>query len=163
MKRIITVSLLSILFLILDNTLMPFFSIKGAYPSLLFVFAICYSIIAGSWSAVFIGVLSGLLQDVYLTNGLGINMLINMLICLIAAEIGKTIFKDKSLIPIIAGFFLSILKGILMFAILYIVKQYTDGKLILYISIYNMIVTIFMYKKVYKLSNVDFMMKNWKF
>lgn len=127
------------------------------------MFAVCYSIIAGSWSAVFIGVLSGLLQDVYLTNGLGINMLINMLICLIAAEIGKTIFKDKSLIPIISSFFLSILKGILMFAILYIVKQYTDGKLILYISIYNMIVTIFMYKKVYKLSNVDFMMKNWKF
>ncbi|QGU94911.1 rod shape-determining protein MreD [Clostridium bovifaecis] len=163
MKKIITVLLLSILFLVLDNALMPFFSIKGAYPSLLFVFAVCYSIISGSWSSIYIGVLSGLLQDVYLINGLGINMLLNMLICLIAAEIGKTIFKDKSVVPIIACFFLSLLKGVLMFAILYVVRQFIDVKLILYISIYNMIVAIFMYKKVYTLSKVNFMMKNWKF
>lgn len=163
MKKVFVLFLISVLFLVLDNALVPFFSIRGAYPSLLFVFALCYSIISGSWGAVFIGVFSGLLQDVYLINGLGINMLINMLICLMASRIGKTIFKDKSLIPVISCFLLSILKGILLYVMLYLVGQRTHLNIILYSSIYNMIVGIFMYKRIYKLSKKDFMIKNWKF
>ncbi|MGY0372639.1 rod shape-determining protein MreD [Clostridium sp. JNZ J1-5] len=163
MKKILTILILSVLFLILDNTLMPFIAIKGVYPSLLFVFAICYSIINESWSAIFIAVLTGLLQDIYLINGLGINMLLNMLICLIAAKVGKTIFKDKVIIPVIACFLLSILKGVLMFIILYVVGQRINIRVILYSGIYNMICSIFMYKMVYKLCQKSFMVKNWRF
>jgi len=39
--------LISLVLLILDNSFMPFLAIKGAFPSLLFVFAIAYSIING--------------------------------------------------------------------------------------------------------------------
>lgn len=163
MKKIITIFLLSILFLVLDNSLMPFLSIKEVYPSLLFVFAVCYSIIFGSWSAVFIGVFTGVLQDVYFLNGFGINMFLNMLICLIASKIGQMIFKDKSLIPIISCFFLSLLKGILMFGILYIIGQRIGIKSIFFVSIYNTIVGILMYKRVYALSQKSFMIKKWKF
>lgn len=163
MKKIVTLLCLSILFAILDNALMPFLSIKGAYPSLLFIFALCYSIINGSWSAVFIGILSGLLQDIYLINGLGINLLVNMLMCLIAAKVGKTIFKDKSIIPIISCFLLSLLKGICILSILYIIGKHVYFRVILYRSIYNIIVGIFMYKRVYKLCQKSFMVKNWEF
>ncbi|MCY6370748.1 rod shape-determining protein MreD [Clostridium ganghwense] len=163
MKKIVTVILLLTLFLILDNALIPFFAIKGYYPSLLFVFAICYSIINDSWSGVFLGIFCGLLQDMYLTNSLGINMFLNMIMCLAASKIGKTIFKDKSLVPIITCFLLSFLKGVLMFAILYILKQYIHIKTSLFISLYNMVVGIFMYKRVYKLCQKDFMVKNWRF
>jgi rod shape-determining protein MreD len=163
MKKIITLLCLSVLFAILDNALMPFLSIKGVYPSLLFTFAICYSIINGSWSAVLIGILSGILQDIYLMGGLGINLLLNMLICLIAAKIGKTIFKDKSIIPIISCFLLSLLKGISMFVILYIIGQHVYFRVILYRSIYSIIVAIFVYKRVYNLCKKSFMVKNWKF
>lgn len=163
MKKILTILILSVLLLILDNTLMPFIAINGVYPSLLFVFSVCYSIINGSWSAIFIGVFAGLLQDVYLVNGLGINMLLNMVICLIAAKVGKTIFKDKVIIPVIACFLLSILKGILMFVILYVIGQRMNVRIILYSGIYNMIFSIFMYKIVYKLCQKSFMVKNWRF
>lgn len=164
MKKKVTVLILSILFMILDNTLMPFLAIREAYPSLLFVFAICYSIIYGKWSGVYIGVLCGLLQDIYLTSGLGINMLINMLLCLCAAFIGITIFKDKPLIPVISCFFLSILKGLAVFTVLYVAtKQHISIRNVLYTSIYNTIVAIFMYKKIYALSNKDFMKENWRF
>lgn len=44
MERLIIV-LISILLLILDNSLVPFFAIKGAYPSLLFTFVIAYSLV----------------------------------------------------------------------------------------------------------------------
>lgn len=163
MRKVFTILFLSILFLILDNAIMPFMSIKGIYPSLLFVFVICYSIINGKIIGVIIGVTSGLLQDVYLSNGIGINMLINMLICVIAAEVGKTIFKDKAIIPVTTCFFLSFLKGILMFCILYILGQRIHINVILYRSLYNMVIGFFMYKRIYKLCEKDFMMKNWKF
>ncbi|MDZ4907071.1 rod shape-determining protein MreD, partial [Clostridium perfringens] len=57
--------LISLALLILDNSLMPFFAIKGAFPSLLFTFAIAYSIINGKSEAVFIGVTTCLMQDIF--------------------------------------------------------------------------------------------------
>ena len=99
MKRLILI-LICLLLFILDNALIPFFSIKGVYPSLLFTFAILYSLMSGYWEAVFIGVLSGFLQDIYFVNVFGVNMLVNMLVCLIAAYIGESVFKHKKTIPV---------------------------------------------------------------
>lgn len=163
MKRIIIVILLCVTFLILDNALVPFFSIRGYYPSLLFLFCICYSMINGTSEGVWLGVFSGALQDIYLFNGFGINMLINMLVCIIAATIGNSIFKDKSLIPIATSFILSLLKGVLVFCILYLVKQYTRIEDVFFNSIYNMIVSIIMYRWVYKLCSKEYMVKEWRF
>lgn len=163
MKKVVTVILILILLTILDNSLMPFISIKNIYPSLVFIFVIFYSILNGSVSAIYVGVFSGILQDVYLMNGIGVNIFVNMLICLFAAEIGKTIFKDKSVVPIITCFGLSILKGILMFIILYLVGQRFYLNTIIYTSIYNMIISILIYKNVYKLCQRDFMIKKWRF
>lgn len=58
MEKLIII-LISIGLVILDNSLIPFFSIKGAYPSLLFTFAIAYSLVNKKERAVFMGVVSG--------------------------------------------------------------------------------------------------------
>lgn len=163
MKKIFMLIFLCILFFILDNTLVPFFAIKGYYPSLLLLFVIFYSIINGSYQGIWIGVFSGILQDLYFFNGFGINTFTNMLICTAAGFIGITIFKEKMLIPVLASFFLTLAKGILVFSILYIAKIYTPFNHILYNSIYSMVVSIFMYKWVYKLCDKDYMKKKWSF
>lgn len=162
MKRLVLV-LLSVLFLVMDNTLIPFFAIKNYYPSLLFLFAVFYSLINGKWEAVWIGVLSGILQDVYFPNIFGINSLTNMLVCLIAAEVGKNIFKEKRLIPVISSFFLCAIKEILVFILLYILGQKSDIQVVLYNSLYTMFIAIFMYKRVYNLSQKHYMKTEWKF
>jgi len=163
MKRILTVVFLCILFLILDNTLMPLLKINGAYPSLIFTFALCYSIVNSPKEAVIIGVFTGALQDVFFMNCFGINMLTNMLMCLVASQIGKSIFIEKSFLPIISSFLLSIGKGLIVFCILFLIKQYTNMEAVFYIGIYNLIVSIFMYKFTYKLSQKEYMKKEWKF
>lgn len=163
MKKICTLILLSILFLVLDNALMPFLAIKGSYPSLLFIFAICYSIIDDSWNAILIGIFTGFLQDIYLNNALGINMFINMLMCFIASSVGKSIFKDKALIPIVSSFFFILIKGCIIFCILYILGTKFSPVTIIYTGIYGTVITIFMYKRVYKLCQKRYMIKNWKF
>lgn len=163
MKRILTVVFLCILFLILDNTLMPLLKIYGAYPSLIFTFALCYSIVTSPKDAVIIGVFTGALQDVYFLNGFGINMLTNMLMCVIAAKIGKSIFIEKSFLPVVSSFALSLVKGIIVFSILYLIKQYSHIEVVLYHSMYNLIIAIFMYRFTFKLSQKEYMRKEWRF
>lgn len=163
MKRILTVVFLCILFLILDNTLMPLLSVNGAWPSLIFTFALCYSIVSSPKDALIIGVFTGALQDMYFLNGFGTNMLTNMIMCLIAAKIGKSIFIERSFLPVISSFVLSLTKGLIVFSILFLMKQYTQMTTILYQSIYNFVISIFMYKFTYWLSQKRYMMKEWKF
>jgi rod shape-determining protein MreD len=162
MKKLILI-LLSVLFIVLDNTLMPFFAIYTYYPSLLFLFAICYSIVNGKWEGLWMGVFSGVLQDLYFGSVFGINSFANMLVCVAAAEVGENIFKEKSFIPVVSSFFLTAMKGFIVYVILYLVGQKSDIQVALYNSLYTMILAIFMYKRVYKLSQKPFMKREWKF
>lgn len=159
----ITLIVLCILFLILDNTIMPFLSVKGSYGSLLFIFAISYSFLNDYKSAVEIGIFSGILQDLYMFNGMGLNSLANMLLCILACKIGENIFKEKRLVPVISTFFLNLLKGFLVFTILYILKIKMDIMPIIISSVYSIVISFFMYKSVYKLCEKPFMKKQWKF
>ncbi|SKA75311.1 rod shape-determining protein MreD [Clostridium sp. USBA 49] len=163
MKKIFVLTFLCLLFFIMDNTIVPFFAIKGCYPSLLLLFVIFYSIINGSYQGIWIGVFSGILQDLYFFNGFGVNAFTNMIICFVAGYIGVTIFKEKSLVPIISSFFLTLAKGILVFLILYVLKVNISIDNIFYNSLYSMVVSIFMYKWVYKLCQKEYMKKNWSF
>jgi rod shape-determining protein MreD len=162
MKKIFLIFICLVLF-IFDNTLVPFLNINTYYPSFLFIFALCYSIINGKWEALWIGILTGVLQDIYFFHGFGINSLVNMIVCIIAAALGESLFTEKSLIPVLSTFALGILKGFLVFAILYIVGQQADYKAIVYCSLYDAFVAALMYKKIYVLSQRPFMKRKWKF
>ena len=163
MKRVMVLALFTLLFTILDNSVMPFIAIKGYFPSLLFIFIIFISINSDSWQAMRLGILSGILQDIFFYNGLGINILTNMICCVIAAEIGKGIFKEKMLIPISTLFILCLAKGAVVFVILYVLNQYSNAYGILFNSIYSLIISIFLYKRLYNLSQKEYMKKNWEF
>ncbi|KYH34479.1 rod shape-determining protein MreD [Clostridium tepidiprofundi DSM 19306] len=163
MKKVLWLVFLACLFQIIDNALMPFISIRTYYPSLLFLFIICYSIVNGTKEALIIGVFTGMLQDVYFANGIGINALTNMLACIIAAQIGQRIFRHKSFVPVITCFCLSIFKGIGIFLLLHILGQKVYLRTVFFDSVYNGILAFFMYKFVFRLSNIDFMRKRWGF
>lgn len=164
MKKIVYLMLIAILLLILDNTLVTFFSINYIYPSLLFVFIISYSIVNGPVEGIILGIFAGALQDLYFYHGVGINMLSNMLVCLLASQIGKGIFKDKSIVPVISTFFLSFLKGFFILVILFLLNIKSSSiSIVLYKALYDMIVSIFFYKLVFKLSETKTMKKEWRF
>ncbi|WP_315116936.1 rod shape-determining protein MreD [uncultured Clostridium sp.] len=163
MRKILTLFSIVLILFIGDNSIIPFLAVKGFSPSLLFVFIVSYSIINESWEGLWLGVFAGLLQDVYFSNVLGINALVNMLSCAIAGYVGISIFKEKLLIPVATSFLLSIFKGILVFVLLYTVNVNMPLRNILFNSLYNMLVSIIMYKFVFKLCSKDYMKKKWKF
>lgn len=161
MKKVIVI-LISILLLILDNSFSPFIAVKGAAPSLLFIFAVGYSIIYGKEEAVFIGVVSGLLQDIYFFNGFGINLLLNMLICFCAGVIGEGIWRERRLIPVISTFIASIIKYYLVMFIFYFMNIKIDSFRGISIAVYNSLLMIVFYGFAYKIATRDNKQKSWR-
>lgn len=164
MKKIIYLFLITLLLFILDNTLVTFVAINHIYPSILLVFIISYAIINGSLEGMILGVLAGAFQDLYFSKYIGINMLSNMIICLLAAEIGKSIFKDKSIVPIVSTFFLSFIKGLFVLGVLFLLRVKTTGiSVVLYKALYDMVISVLLYRLVFKLSETKTMKKEWRF
>lgn len=163
MKKYLVLFFITILLFIFDMAIAPFIAIKGYYPSLLILFVISYSIIYGSLPGLWLGVFAGLLQDVFFTNAFGINSLSNMLIGCIAGIIGNSILKERSIVPVISSFALSVLKMALVSILLLILNVKFNYKGIFYSSLYNLPFSFFIYRYTYRLSNKDFMKKVWKF
>lgn len=162
MEKLIII-LVSIGLVILDNSLLPFFQIKGAYPSLLFTFALAYSMILGKEKAVFIGIISGILQDIFFFNGFGVNSLLNLLLCLIASHIGAGIVKNKRLIPVISVFFLTMLKYLGVFVIFHFLNIEIQLPKSVIMGIYNSVVMFFVYKFVMNIYNEEYTKQRWRF
>lgn len=161
MKKWILI-LLSIFLLIIDNSLMPFFAIKGSYPSLLFIFSIAYSIITNRKEAVIIGILSGVLQDIFFSQVLGLNALINMLLCFLSAIIGENIYKEKRLIPTISVTVMYILKIFIIGIIFKLINKTLNIEIGLYTSIYSAVIMFIVYKFILLICNKDNKQKSWR-
>jgi len=164
MEKLILV-LISIVFLILDNSFAPFFAINGAYPSLLLTFAIAYSILKKKEDAVFIGVISGMLQDIFFYNGFGINSLLNLFLCILASIIGESIVKNKRLIPTLSMFVITIVKFFGLVIVLYFMDISIDINIIklIIMSVYNSIIMFFFYKIISKEMDKNNSNQQWRF
>lgn len=162
MKKTISILLISVFLAILDNSIMPFFAIKNVYGSLLFVFAIFISVNGNYIEGIILGIFTGFLQDIFFFNGIGINMLTNMLTLLFATYIGNLIIKEKRIIPILLTFILTFIKGNIIFVILYIGKKYFPYNQIFTNSIYNLFIGLVSYKLVYNFCHSDLIKETWR-
>lgn len=162
MEKLIII-LISIGLVILDNSLIPFFSIKGAYPSLIFTFAIAYSLVNKKERAVFMGVVSGILQDIFFFNGFGVNSLLNLFLCLLASFIGAGIIKTKRLIPVISAFFITIIKyaGVMLIFNFFNIEIQFSKSIIM--GVYNGVIMFFVYKLVMNVYDDEYSKQRWRF
>ncbi|WBW95865.1 rod shape-determining protein MreD [Oceanirhabdus sp. W0125-5] len=163
MKKYVMLFFISILLLVVDNTLMPFISIRGVYPSMLFIFFISYSFYADINEVIFIGCVSGLLQDIFFIDVIGVNALINLLLCLSVAYVGKNFIKSKILVPIIMVLCASLIKGILLIGVLKIYGINLFLRDVIYISIYNFFIAAILEKIIFKFYNLELIKSNWRF
>ena len=156
MKRIYLIIIL-VLLLIIDNTLLPSYSIAGAFPSLLFVFAMAYSVIRGKNEALFIGIVSGFLQDLFFFSGFGVNLFLNTLLCLLCAKIGESIFKENRIVPILIALFISTLK------VLGVVAISIDMKVALLSAVLNTICMMLFYRFILNMLDKYLDRNTWRF
>lgn len=163
MRKIIILAVLIFILEILDNTFMSVVAIHGYAPSLLLIFVFSYAIINEGFPALGIGIISGAVQDLFFINGFGVNTLINMLLCVLAGQIGKNLFKERRLMPVLSILLLCFLKGILLYGVLRVlhINTYIYGSV--YTALYSFVIAIFVYKPIYNLCQKSYMIKDWKF
>lgn len=107
--------------------------------------------------------LSGILQDVFFVKGNGINALINLLLCVLAATIGENILKENRIIPVISTFILSVMKIFMAMILLYLFKQKVNLPVALLSSVFNSIVMLIVYKFILTTSNKFMDSEEWRF
>ena len=156
MKRIYLIIIL-VLLLIIDNTLLPSYSIAGAFPSLLFVFAMAYSVIRGKNEALFIGIVSGFL------SGFGVNLFLNTLLCLLCAKIGESIFKENRIVPILIALFISTLKVLGVVIIFKLFAISIDMKVALLSAVLNTICMMLFYRFILNMLDKYLDRNTWRF
>ena len=150
MKRIYLIIIL-VLLLIIDNTLLPSYSIAGAFPSLLFVFAMAYSVIRGKNEALFIGIVSGFLQDLFFFSGFG------------CAKIGESIFKENRIVPILIALFISTLKVLGVVIIFKLFAISIDMKVALLSAVLNTICMMLFYRFILNMLDKYLDRNTWRF
>ena len=161
MKRIVLL-IVCVVLLVLDNTILPYYSYEYIFPSLLFTFAIGFSIINGKKEAVIIGVLSGFLQDVFFFQGFGINMFLNMLLCYLVAKIGEGIYKENRIVPVITCLFISVIKVIGIILLLKLFSQSIRTTEAFISAVLNSVVLVFIYKIILNYSKKYFLKDTWR-
>ena len=129
----------------------------------LFVFAIAYSLINGKGKAIFIGVVSGILQDIFFFHGFGVNSLLNLLLCVLASIVGEGIVKNKRLIPVISIFAITIIKYIGVIIIFYLLDIDIQFSKSIIMGIYNGVVMFFIYKIVMNIYDDEYSKQRWRF
>ena len=162
MEKLILI-LVSIGLAILDNSIIPFFSIRGGYPSLLFTFAIAYSLVNKREKSVFIGVVSGVIQDIFFFNGFGVNCFLNLLLCFLASLIGEGMIKNKRMVPVVSMFVITMLKYIGVFAVFYILNIKLDLSKSVYMALYNAMVMFLGYKYIINIYDDEYTKQRWRF
>lgn len=162
MEKLILI-LVSIGLAILDNSIIPFFSIRGGYPSLLFTFAIAYSLVNKREKSVFIGVVSGVIQDIFFFNGFGVNCFLNLLLCFLASLIGEGMIKNKRMVPVVSMFVITMLKYIGVFAVFYILNIKLDLSKSVYMALYNAMVMFLGYKYIINIYDDEYTKQQWRF
>lgn len=133
-----------------------------------FVFLICFALLNNEIESIVLAILCGLIRDSFFPYLFGVNTILYVICVYCITLINKKIYKDSILIPISLTFAFSIVKGLIYFGYFYVssikfVFMGTVLNVILFESLYNSIVSIFIYKLVKKIINLRIIQQDWKF
>lgn len=160
--RILIISLLILINFILESTLFQYTRVFGVKPDFTIILITSYAIMRGSAFGGFIGLFSGLLQDLIFGNTMGINGLSYMITGYLIGQSNENVFKDSFVPSIIFNIGAVFIYQHLFILITYFSKtniSYTHALLNIIIpqSIYNAILGSIAYRLIYKLDEKSFM------
>ncbi len=154
--KIFQIGIIIIVNLILQSTLVHFIQIHNVIPNLGLVLAICFAINEEKKNGILIAFAIGILQDILFGRVIGLNALIYILIWYIISVINKSIFRENFVIPIIFTTLGTIFYYIIGIFFIYFLGYElnaitTYGNILLIEVIYNGLISIFVYKYIYRI------------
>ncbi len=162
--RVLILGFLIILNFVLESTIFQYTRILGIKPDFTIILVVSYAIMRGSMYGGFIGLISGLLNDLIYGKSFGISSLSYMLTGYIIGQSQENVFKDSLIPPIIFNII-----GVFIYQHLFYLASYLSKVDISYVyilvnviipqSIYNGILGGVTYKYIHKLDERSFMDK----
>lgn len=152
--RKFTLGLILVISLLLQLTVFNFIKVAGVKPDLILVFVIFNALLNGSRDGAVFGLVGGLLQDLITGQFIGLNAISKALTGFLFGLMGKKLYKENIIIPIISLFLGSIFCDFVIYILGYFISLNTSllmvfkGK-ILPAAIYNACLTPFIYGKFY--------------
>ncbi len=154
--RLLYLLLIIILNFILQTTVFQSFSIDNVVPNTTIIIIIAFALLKGKKVGSFLGICMGLLQDIIFSEVIGVNALIYFFIGYLIGLVDNKVFKDNSWIVV---FFIAV--ATIFYHFLFYMFMYFLGleisfinmfkKVIAFELIYNIILSVPIYKGVNKL------------
>lgn len=147
--------LILILNFIFQSTILQHFKVVGIIPNTTLIIVIIYGLLKGKYKGATIGLIAGLIQDIFFGGAIGLNALIYASIGYMTGFLDDKVFKENLILP-----FLTVLGGTVIYHAMYYLSMvflFRDVDIIVVIKdilwiemIYNGILVMFIYKKVLK-------------
>lgn len=158
--RVCVYTLCIILILVFQTTIFDYIAILNVKPNILLIFVVSIGLLRGNVEGAVFGLISGMAFDMLVGTTLGFYALLGMLLGFSAGSVNKGLYKDNLLVVIFFTFLFTIAYEITVFIIRVafysgdITKTiYSLRFIILPESIYNSVLSIFVYIFVIKLND----------
>lgn len=168
MKKIGVLLITSLTVVILQQAIFSNITIFGVAFDAVFVYIICLSILREDYECVGTALLTGIIRDSFFPSAFGINTVIYLLTAYFISFLEQRMYRNSVFMNAFFTFLATMFKGFLYFGYLYIISIKHDFvgytmRMIIIESILNAIISIPMFRIVYKICNTDVMKREWKF
>ncbi len=158
MNRNLIFVLILIIGLVLQITFFSLFTPWGVKPDLVLVIIIVISILEGPKTGLLMGILGGMLQDIFLGEIISVNVIIKAPMAFLLGFLEEHLYKDNYFLAPVITFVASILHYLLMIVLseelIFNIDYWASFKtVILPSSLYNAVLGAVLYFMLYKLFN----------
>jgi len=157
--KILVYGICLFIIMIIQSTVLNSLAIFGVKPNLVLVFVISVALIRGGTEGAYMGFFAGLTQDLVTGRVIGFYALIGLYIGLMVGVFNKRLYRENFLVIIFFTFAATIVYELCVFFFgIYLNSGngflYAFGMTILPETLYNVIISVFMYVFVMKLSDM---------
>ena len=148
-----------ILLAILQTTVLRGIQIFHVIPNLLLIMTVSYSLTHGSYRAFFVGILCGLLLDLFGGRTIGMNTLLFALIVYFCVFISDSLFSNNAFVSMVFVFFLTIPYELLTYLFYFVIWNhgafgFAIFSKILPAALYNFLFTLVLYPLVKRVTSI---------
>lgn len=149
--KIYLIGLIGVLNFIFENTIFSRLEILGIVPNLSLIYIVLVALIRGRKLGSLLGLFLGLLRDILFSPALGPNALVYFFIGYIVGMLETKLSKDNIIVPLFLVGVSTVFYNIFYALIMFFLKQnisvhYIIKNIILVEMLYNMVLTIPLYK-----------------
>lgn len=155
--------LVALVLLVLDQTVMPFLDVYDSYASLLFTFFGLYAVTTDAEDAVFLALVTGILQDLLFPYIFGLQTFLNLFLFLTMSRLGNSLKEGKKTLPV---FFVTMAQGVktlLSLGILYLFGIRGNVMALVVMPAYTFVLAILLYKRMVAFGRIPIIKREWKF